>query len=199
MTLLTLPALDGITYPVLKKPMMATDLNRSVSGKVNALQLMSYPLWNWTLPYSFLRSVSPHTEFQTLSTFFLANGGRAKAWAFHDVDDDTATAQSFGQGDGVATEFQLVRTISSGGFSFAEPVFVPTTITSITVAGVPTAAYSEDGGLITFDAAPANGAALVWTGTYNWLVRFDEDILEFEKFTSNLFSLGKMTFTSEPL
>lgn len=195
---LIFPSLDGVSYPVIKKPIMSTDRNRSVSGKVNALQNYVYPLWNWTLPYSFLRTASPHQEYQTLIAFFLQNGGDANAFQFHDVDDDTATAQAFGTGDGAAVDFQLVRTLSAGGFSFVEPVFLPT-ITQITVAGTPTAAYTESGGLITFTSPPANGAALAWTGTYNWLCRFTESVQEFSKFTENLWSAKKIEFESEPL
>ncbi len=198
MTILTFPELSGLTYPSIKRPMMATDFQRSISGKASALQLMSYPLWNIELSYTFLRSTTATLEFQTLAAFFLQNGGRACAWAFHDPDDDTATNQVFGTGDGATTEFRLVRTISGGGFSFTEPVFVMTDVVSITVNGTPNLTYREGNGVIKFSVAPANGAVLAWTGTYNWICRFDEDVQEFEKFAYRFWELKKITFTSEP-
>ena len=200
MTLLTFPPLSGLVYPVGRQPIMSTIVNRAVNNKVNALQMVSYPIYAYALEYSFLRAFSPHAEFQTLSTFFKQVGGRAKAFQFHDVDTDTATAQAFGTGDGVSTDFQLVYSQTAGGFSFAEPVFVPVTVTQITKAGVATALYSiQPGGIIRFNTPPANGAALAWTGTFNWLCRFDDDALDFQKFANNFWRLGKIGMTSEAL
>src|SRR4051812_37165692 len=98
MTIPTFPVLSGLAYPVLRKPMMSTVKTRSVNGKVNALQMMAFPLWNYTLTYSFLRSASAYKEWQTLLAFFLSVGGAANVFQFHDVDDCQATAQGFGAG-----------------------------------------------------------------------------------------------------
>ncbi len=200
MTLLTFPPLAGLIYPVARSPMFSTVINRSVSGKVNALQMMSAPLYTYKVGYSFLRAFSPHVEFQTLEAFFLQVGGRAKAFQFNDIDNMTATAQGFGIGDGVSTDFQLVYTRAGGAFSFAEPVYVPLTVTEIEIAGAPTADYTiEPGGIIRFGTAPGLGNVLTWTGTFNWLVRFTDDAADFEKFADKFWRLNEISFASEPL
>jgi Conserved hypothetical protein 2217 (DUF2460) len=50
------------------------------------------------------------------------------------------------------------------------------------------------GGVVTFAAAPAAGAAISWSGTFNWLCRFCEDSLEFDNFMYQLFALKKCRF-----
>lgn len=198
MTIPTFPPLAGLAYPTKRRPNMSTLKTRSINGKVNALQMMAFPYWNYELPYSFLRAADPNLEFQTLTAFFLGVGGAAGVFQFNDVDDGEVVAQGFGVGDGAATQFQLVRTFNyAGAFTFTEPVYAPLVISEITVASVPTTAYAQDTGLVTFDEAPAPGAALAWTGTYNWLARFDEDTQDFEKFADKFWRLNKITFTTE--
>lgn len=51
-------------------------------------------------------------------------------------------------------------------------------------------------GLITFTAAPAAGAALTWTGSYYWRVRFNDDVTEFNNFLSQLWEAKKVTLVS---
>ena len=51
-------------------------------------------------------------------------------------------------------------------------------------------------GLVVFNSPPAYGAALTWTGTFNWLCRFDDDSVEFNKFADQYWELQKLTFTS---
>lgn len=51
-------------------------------------------------------------------------------------------------------------------------------------------------GMVTFSSAPLNGAVLTWTGAYNWLCRFDDDVAEFENFASKFWDLKKINFTT---
>lgn len=200
MTIPTFPSLAGLAYPVLRRPIMSTQKLRSVNNKVTALQMASYPIWGYELPYSVLRSASPQLEWETLVAFFLELRGAARLFQYQDVDDYAVTDQGLGVGDGVTTDYQLLRTLTGGGFSFVEPVFAPVAITDVKIDGVATAAYTlEDAGVIRFDAAPANSTTLTWTGTYNWLCRFDEDVQEFEKFADKFWRLKKITFTTEAL
>ena len=65
-----------------------------------------------------LRSAAAYLEYQTLQGFINSLYGGTGLFLFNDVNDNTATAQGFGQGgqgDGVTTTFQLVRTF--GGFT----------------------------------------------------------------------------------
>ena len=54
-------------------------------------------------------------------------------------------------------------------------------------------------GIIVMASAPAWGASIQWTGTYNWLCRFDDDSVDFQAFGDGFWSLGSLTFTTEKL
>lgn len=202
MTLRLFPALPGLTYPVKKTPVWNTDVQMSISGKKSTLARWSYPIYAIEVGYEFLRSDTAWGEYQDLVAFFNLAGGRANLFRFNDPDDNTATDQGFGVGDGVTLAFQLTRAMGGLLFSWVDPVFYPVT-SSIYVAGVlmtPAVDYTiSTTGLVTFTAAPALGAALTWSGTFNWLVRFDDDSNTFEKFTYNLFELKQLKFSSEKI
>ena len=54
-------------------------------------------------------------------------------------------------------------------------------------------------GVIVMASAPASGAAIQWTGTYNWLCRFDDDSIDFEAIADGFWSLGSLKFSTEKL
>ena len=111
----------------------------------------------------------------------------------------------FGLGDGVTTSFQLWRSTSvlgNGTVTFCEMIqncpFVPaiyvngTAIArsgySVTSLGAP----PQGGAWVTFTAAPASGAALAWEGTYTYLCRFADDVLDTNEFMYQLWELKSL-------
>jgi len=196
MTLPVFPTLAGVSWPVKRTSTWSTVSHDSVSGRTSRSQRWSYPRYKMELTYEFLRA--DQGELDSLQGFFNLVGAAARLWQFTDPDDGTTTASPFGTGDGSTLAFQLART--RGGFS--EPVFAPTDTPAISVNGTPLASsnYSIGAtGLVTFNAAPANNAALTWTGAYNWLCRFDNDTTTFEKFMQNLWDNQSIVFTTEKL
>lgn len=191
MTVPVFPTLPGIAYSIKRSPVWSTIRQQAISGIDTRFQLWTYPRWKYDLPFSVLHSDS-RAELQTLAGFYNSLGGSAQTFQYTDPLDNSATTESIGTGDGVTTGFQLVRIF--GGF--IEPVFAPTTQT-IYINGTSTAAYTiGTTGLVTFTTAPASGAALTWTGTFNWLCRFDDDTIDFEEFASNYWALGSLKFTT---
>ncbi len=119
MTINVFPSnLPGIEWNITKAPRFATIIQRTASGKEIRSGLMSYPLWEFSLSYSVLRSGGGLTEMQTLAGFFLQQLGQMIAFNYSDPSDNSVTAQIFGSGDGATTAFQLLRTL--GGFN--EPI-----------------------------------------------------------------------------
>lgn len=201
MPLRLFPALPGLVYPVRKAPQWSTSSVRSVSGRKTTLAWYSYPYYRFEVAYSFLRADDVNKEWQELVAFYNLANGAANLFRFNDPDDDTVTAGQFGTGDGATTEFQLLRTLTGTSFSWTDPVF-DVDVTEIKAAGVtvnPADYTVGDTGIVTFDAAPAAGAALTWTGTFDWLVRFDEDVATFEQFAQSFWELKTLKFSSEKL
>lgn len=187
------PVLPGQAWPRVKSPMYRTDVQTSSSGRSWRLARALYPTHKFKLTYDYLSQ----SDYATLLAFFKRHKGRGESWLFDDRDDrlqnDTATPQSFGVGDGVRTRWQLVRSL--GGI--VEPIGRHNAITSVRVAGTPTGAYTlDDFGFITFTTPPANGAALDWQGSLYWRCVFANDTLSFEEFLRQFWASKSVEFES---
>lgn len=192
----SLTTTPGLAWSVLRAPSFLTKKQTSVGNVELAASFTPYPRWTWTLRYNVLRQATIqsvlYAEFETLAGFFLSRRGGYDSFLYDDPSDDSVSDMAFGTGDGSTTQFRLFRTL--GGF--AEPIYNVNAITNIKVAGVPTGAYSQSGGLITFSGAPANGAALTWTGSYYWRARFTQDESQFEEFASQFWRNQSVSFKS---
>lgn len=188
-----------VGWPVKRVPEWSTVRQDALSGKRTRTQNFSYPIYRYELTFKLLRTAAAYLEWQTLQGFINQQLGGAGLWLYDDVNDDTATAQSFGTGDGATTAFQLVRTL--GGFG--EPVFFPNVITNVKINGVTKTVNVDytvgNYGVITFTGAPAGGAALTWNGTFYWGCRFDDDQFGFQAEYSGIMSMRSLKFSTEKL
>lgn len=185
--------MPGLAWSVFKAPSWSTGIKKSVSGREFTTAYWSYPKWEFRLNYEVLRA-GALAELETLIGFFNARNGRADDWLFEDPRDKTVTAQNFGTGDGVRTQFQLVRAL--GGF--VEPIFGVSGTPSIFKNGVlQSSGYSIDSkALVTFTTPPANAVALTWTGSFYFRVRFTHDSAEFEEFLQDLWHWRRCQFST---
>lgn len=197
MTVPAFPTLKGLGYPGTRSPIWPTDKQISVSGKRTTLARQSYPRYAYELPYSVLRADNVNLELQTLLAFYNSLNGPALPFHYTDPDDNTATLQAFATGDGVTQNFQLVRAMAGVGVSFVEPVSWPTAVAVFengTLRNPGTYTVSATGNVFCNLTA---GHVLTWTGTYDWLCRFDDDSATFELFMSQLYRLKKIKFSTE--
>jgi uncharacterized protein (TIGR02217 family) len=122
--------------------------------------------------------------------FFEARLGRLYGFRFKDWTDFKSCTpgasvspddQGIGTGDGHTTQFQLCKTYASGPAGWLRTILKPVDGTvRVAVAGVELASgFSVDPttGLVTFAAAPANGAAVTAGFEFDTPVRFDSDTL----------------------
>lgn len=201
MTIQLFPTLSGIIYPTKKIPVWATDVQRSVSGRRTTLAWYSYPIYKFELGFSFLRQTTANKEWQELVAFYNTVNGMANLFRYNDPTDNTVTTGTFGTGDGSTVAFQLLRTITGSGHTWNDPVFYPT-VTSIFDNAVlvnPLNYTVGSTGIITFSVAPVAAHTLTWTGTFNWLVRFDEDSSTFEQFAQTFWENKSVKFSSEKI
>lgn len=196
MTISTFPVLIGLTAPLDREAIWSTASEESVSGQTEAYGFWSYPRYQYSLSFSVLRTAVGLVELQTLMAFRNQLSGPADVFQFKDDEDYVATTQNLAIGDGTNHDFQLQR--SFGGYY--EPVYAPVTVTQVRLNGTPTAAYTLlDGGIIHFTSAPGAGVQPDWTGTFNWLCRFDEDRFKFTRGMPGYWAAKDLTFTTVKL
>jgi uncharacterized protein (TIGR02217 family) len=127
----------------------------------------------------------------TLLTFFHARAGRARGFRLKDWSDYSSAAdnisaptfqdQLLGTGDGITTQFQLVKTYASGGVTHTRAIAKPvaeSALVGVNGAQLATSwSVNAATGLVTFATAPASGQILTAGFLFDVPVRFDTDYL----------------------
>ncbi len=131
-------------------------------------------------------------DIEDVIAFFEARQGRLYGFRFRDPFDfkscrvSAAPAdndQLLGAGDGVATQFQLVKNYASGGVSYVRPIRKPVAgsvlvaINGAARAEGPDFTVDATSGLVTLTAPPAMGETVTAGFLFDTPVRFDTDEL----------------------
>ena len=192
MSNLVFPTLPGLAWNVARSPQWATRIQKSVSGKEFRSAWMSAPLYIFRLQFEVLREATAYQELQQLVALFNNVRGSFDSFLYRDPNDNAVSAQSFGTGNGVQTAFQLMR----GYGGNLEAVGHLNGAPSIYLNGVlqATGYTVSSTGLVTFTTAPANAAALTWTGNYYYRCRFMQDGMELNEFMNTLWEAKKVEF-----
>jgi uncharacterized protein (TIGR02217 family) len=166
-----------ISYGSTGGPEFSTEVIALASAQEQRNINWQYPRERWDVAYG-VRSAA---MLEALRVFFYARCGRAYGFRFKNHDDFDVEDQELGEGDGAETEFQLVKTYTSGEATLTRKITKPVTGTvSIYADGVPQGSgWSVDTttGIITFTAAPADGVVITADFEFDVPVRFDTDYL----------------------
>lgn len=130
-------------------------------------------------------------DLAAVLAFFEARGGRLNAFRFKDWSDyksclpsgtPSALDQALGVGDGVRTDFQLVKRYESGAQAWVRRITLPVAGTvRVALGGVEQASGWSVGattGVVVFGTAPAPGVAVTAGFEFDVPVRFDTDALD---------------------
>ena len=126
-------------------------------------------------------------DVETLVAFFEARRGQLHGFRWRDWADwrscvpsgaVTPVDQEIGRGDGVRRVFDLVKSYVSGGHGYLRPITKPSPGTvRVAVDGVEVTAAVE-GGSVTLDTAPGDGAVVTAGFEFDVPVRFDTDRIQ---------------------
>jgi len=165
----------------------------TATGRRSVAALMPYPTWDFEVDLNYVlggETVSTSVLAAFLECYMLCCGG-GNFFLFTDPNDSAVAltgscvlnvtpgaAAPMGQtGDGTSTQFQLARKIKT-----APDILQNVTVTQVQVNGVNKTLGTDyalsSTGVITFTAAPANGAAITWAGTFQYLCKFKDDTLQ---------------------
>lgn len=144
---------------------------------------------NWSTvraSYQASHGIKTRAQMEELINFFYSRWGRAHSFRYKDWMDFQTGAQSLLAGDGTETEFQILKTYTSGGYNYSREITKPITSTLLNVAvnavvlveGAGAGKYQVDydTGIITF-GTPPGAAETVTIGScdFDVHVRFDMD------------------------
>jgi hypothetical protein len=204
--------LPGLTWGRVRTPQFKNTIHESLSGAEVRIRHRADPKHGLELKYNFLRQRGDYREMDRLVGFFEARNGTHQSFLLADPAESVAAYVPFGVGDGVQTDWQLVR--RRGPFQEAVHnvalvdigrVFFPQ-IGDLAEFwpqqyGWPDAAIYDPApggysllpnGLVRFAVPPPAGKALLWTGRYFHRCRFADDSLDVQEFMHQLHSVGKV-------
>lgn len=160
-------------------PEFRTTINEMRGGRERRNADWSQARHKFTVPY---QNISDD-GWSAVATMFYVCRGQLDCFLYRDRLNSQAQNTLFGVGTGALQTFQLSTLWNlMPGVSYQRDVYAlpddPDDLV-VTINGTPTTAFSidRDRGLITFNTAPANGAVLRWSGTFDIWVRFNTDWL----------------------
>ena len=140
---------------------------------------------NWSAArasYDVSHGVKTKTQLDALIAFFRARRGRAVGFRFKDWSDYSVSAQNIGTGDGAETDFQLVKTYTSGSVTVSRTITKPVngTVNIYLDAVLQGGGYTLDTttGIVSFTVAPGVDVVVTSDFEFDVPVRFDTDSLD---------------------
>lgn len=159
-------------------PEFFTGVVASRAGFEKRTQYLRYPRQRWDAS----PGVETHAQFIELRNFFLACGGRWRAWRFPDQSDFRAahSGNELGVVRGItSTTFQLFKRYTIGGLLLERKITKPVagTVNVLVSGGAATFSVDATTGIVTIASAPLV-ANVTWAGEFDTPMRFDFDHLQ---------------------
>ena len=131
--------------------------------------------------YNVAHGVKTKVQLDELIAFFRARKGRAYGFRFKDWSDFRLADEVIGIGDGVKTDFSLVKRYDSGGVSevraITRPVVANLRIFKNSLEQHSGVTLIVGEGILRFSSPPSVGVQISVTGEFDVPVRFDTDRL----------------------
>lgn len=192
------PSIAELGWNVSRTPVFNNLISSHVSGKEIRSPRAVFPRWEFDLSYDILDSKKTST-YQSMFSFFQSMGGRSSKFRFTDPENNTATAQFIGTGDGYRNIWAMCRSV---GTIYEEPVGYVNTLSAVYLNGVLqspatyTLWYNDQWPSIKFNTPPGAGVTITATFTYSFVCRFYNDSQSYEEFMANFHSLKSCKFIS---
>ena len=183
-------AFDDVTFPIAigQEAEVTAEFSTNVVSLLSGHERRNSDWADARLGYDVAPGVRSEQELSTLIAFFRARRGAAIGFRFGDPFDDSsngatgepaATDQLLGTGDGVRTQFVLVKHYGSGASAQQRRITRPRAGTAlVAVNGVAATGWTlADKGTVIFENAPATGATVTAGFRFDVPVRFAEDRL----------------------
>lgn len=175
------PALVGAQMDVEREALYGTVVQTEASGRELRVAQQAGARYRYRIRYDFLRQDASPDEAGSLTFFFASHRGSWDSFLFTDVYYSSVTSCAFGTGTGSQTAFPLKDDLGDrvGANNGAISVYVAGVLKTVTTDY--TIDWSPGYANVNFVSAPANGAALTWTGQFYRRCRFASDGLRLQR------------------
>jgi uncharacterized protein (TIGR02217 family) len=168
-----------ISHGSIGGPEFSTEVVMLNSGYEQRNQNWTYPRERWQVAYG----VRTKSQLDALREFFYARRGMAYGFRFKSHDDYEASDVEIGTGDGTTSEFQLIKTYTSGNYTMDRKITKP--VSGTVSIYIDSALQSSPGdytidlttGIVDFLVAPGSGEVVMATFEFDIPMRFDTDHL----------------------
>jgi uncharacterized protein (TIGR02217 family) len=161
-------------------PERATDIVTLASGREERNSRWAQSRRRYNAGYG----VKSRADLQAVLEYFEERRGRFHSFLWRDgLDHSSNGPQPHGTGDGETVAFQIAKIYGASFDPYARPITKPVAESVVVnVDGAATSAFMLDvaTGIVTFDAAPTEGAVLTAEFEFDVPVRFDIDRLDIE-------------------
>lgn len=198
MPLSIFPELMGLKFDLMMIPQFNTGMSTSSSGKEVRTEYQAYPLWDYELSYEWLPNGGGGREdLQTILGFFLERKGSFETFLYKAPETPYENNILIGIGDGIETTFRLLRSIGNfvepaGGVE--EAIDVDLALNGVSV--LPADFTLSDHRDIIFDVAPTAGVEITASFFPLLRVRFKENSVDFNQFSSRLWEIQSLSLRS---
>ena len=169
---------SDISYGAIGGPTYSTDVVTMLSGYEQRNS-------NWhsaRAKYNIASGIKTEEQWQILIAFFRARKGKAIGFRFKDWSDYKASEEQIGIGDGLRTDFQLIKTYTSGDITVWREIKKPVlgTVQIYFNNVVSNSDYSVDytTGTVHFKEPPEQDTIIMADFEFDVPVRFDTDELQ---------------------
>jgi uncharacterized protein (TIGR02217 family) len=164
---------DYLGFDTVGGPGYSTEIVTTVSGREQRNIVWARERHRFDLSFTH----RTQAERDEINSYFRRMRGRAIGFRFLDPADHTATDELIGTGDSSTTVFQLRKAYSAGVVEYRE-ISKPRFGVVVKVGGsIVSPTVDLASGRVTFAAAPASGAVITWSGTFDVPVRFEQDAI----------------------
>ena len=156
-------------------PEFSTVVLENPSGAEQRIQRWATPRHSGQIGFG----VRTQEQLADLKAFFMARGGKAHGFLFRDHRDCSASLEPIGAGNGSQTQFQLIKSYTSGSITLTRKITRPTSV-EVFKNGTTATGWTVDDttGIVTFTTAPTFGQAITATFDFYVPVRFDTDRMD---------------------
>ncbi len=176
-------AFDDVLFPIAlgREAEVAPEVSTAIVTSAGGMEKRNADWAEARTSYDVGPGVRSEADIADLLGFFRARMGPARGFRLRDPFDFEGTDEVIGMGDGVARSFALVKRYGEVVRRVTRPVFGSV---SMAVGGVGMEAFVLGaGGVVTLDAAPAEGVSVTASFLFDVPVRFAEDRLSVSRAT----------------